>query len=393
MLSKISYFLIIISAIFFSAVATFAADAYPVKVVGGRHRLVLLSDGTVVGWGATDWGALGSIAAIPQNSNHSTQLVSIKLPRKAIDIAATMESSFALLDDGTVVGWGTNLITFLGIGDIKLKMSTGKDGSETPLKIPNLSDIMKIAASSDGVVALRKDGTIYIWGSKTFFGDGKTPVQVPGLKNIREISAGNTCGMALDANGRVWTWAKGERTAQYGVLGRTDNLEGVGQVEGLSDVVSIAAQNGVATVVKKDGTVWVWGSNHMAQLANGRRSEPPNRGDDSEVVSVPRQVAGIRNAVSVADGGGRSNFTMVLLKDGTLRTWGNSQQGESGAGITDYIYKPVIPKISGVKAIFPVMTNTFAIKNDNTLWMWGAVNYFGYPFNKQEAYPKLLQLK
>lgn len=393
MLNKISYFLVIILAIPVLSMTAFSADAYPVKVVGGRHMLVLFSDGTVVGWGATDWGALGPIAAIPQDSNHATQLVSIKLPRKAIDIAATGESSFALLDDGTVTGWGTNLLSFLGIGNDRLKMPDGKNGSEVPLKIPGLSDIVKISASYNYVLALRSDGTVYSWGSKTAFGDGKAPVQIPGLKNIKAISAGNLHGMALDAGGHVWTWVMTESAADYGILGRMDNLTGVGQVEGLNDVVSIAGQTSVSTVVKKDGTVWVWGSNDMAQLANGKQSEPPNRGTSSEVVTRPQQVAGISNAVSIADGGGSALITIVLLKDGSLRSWGNSLKGEAGAGITDYIKKPIVSKISGIKAVSVVRTNVFAIKNDNTLWMWGEKSYYGFPYNRLESNPKLLQQK
>src|SRR6185369_7909691 len=138
---------------------------------------------------------------------------------------------------------------------------------------------------------------------------------------------------------------------------------------------------------------WVWGSNDMAQLANGRQSEPPNRGTSSEVVTRPQQVAGISNAVSFAEGGGSALITIVLLKDGSLRSWGNSLKGEAGIGITDYIKKPVASKISSVKAVFVVRTNLYAIKNDNTLWMWGEKSYYGFPYNRLEAIPKLLQLK
>lgn len=372
MLTKISFIAAVFSMIFFSTLTVFSQSVYPIKVAGGgRHTLVLMSDGTIVGWGATDMGALGPSAAIPQDTKHATQIVSIKLPRKAVDIAAMDESSFAVLDDGSVVGWGYYL------------------KSETPVKLPNLSNIVKIACGSIQGIALRRDGTVYQFDNNNLSG---TPVQ--GLQNIKDISiAGHA--VALDANGEVWTWMPNAKpdiiTDFLGVIGRKNNPLVPAKIAGLNNVVSISAQPAVSTVVKRDGTVWVWGSNHMAQFANGRKSDVPNRGDSSEIVFAPQQIAGISNAAAVANGTGVT--TIILLKDGTLRSWGNNQKRSVGVAAPDYVTKPAIPKIAGVKSAFVVGLNSFAVKNDNTLWFWGADTTWGFPFNKTLSAPKLLELK
>ena len=371
MLSRFSSIALIFIAVFFLNSIVVFAQSIPVKIVGGRHRLVLMSDGSVIGWGAVDKGSLGPKAAIPQESNHATQIVSIKLPRKAIDVAAMSDSSLVVLDDGSVVGWGQ------------------LNNSETPIKLQNLSDIVKIVAAGEAALALKRDGTVYGFGRGGKFNYEK----IPGLQNIREISVGLYHGMALDTSGNVWTWANNDYGIDYGVLGRTTNPYAVEKVQGLSDAVSVVAQQGVSTVVKNDGTVWVWGCNYMSQFGNGKRSETPNRGDQAAVVTVPQQVTEIRGAASVANTG-NALHTIILMKDGTLRSWGNSDFGQVGSGISGgHVKTPAIPKIAGIKAAFTIVTNSYAIKTDGTLWMWGVKSSYGFPYNKNEIFPRLLQLK
>ena len=374
--------LIVCSVIFCSNIL--ANAQIPIKVVGDRHTLILLSDGKVVGWGPCDWGELGQISAVPQRRNWATALVSIPLPRKAVDIAAGDASSFALLDDGTVVSWGKNLNQMLGTNS-KVNLPDGKDGSENPVKVSNLTDVVQIAAAGTKAVALKKDGTVYYWGNNP---ETNTPVKVSELRNITQISVGSHA-MALDSGGNVWTWG----TGYSGALGRVSKTFSVGQVAGLTNVVSIAAGQLVSTVVKKDGTVWVWGSNFQGQFGNGNRTDAPVSGGlSNEIETTPQQVAGVRNAVYVTSGL-LGRHTIVLLKDATLRGWGNTDWGQIGAGVTaDFQLTPVIPKITGVKAVFAVQNNTFAIKNDNTFWAWGTGWDGEFPLKTNVKLPKLLEM-
>jgi alpha-tubulin suppressor-like RCC1 family protein len=57
-------------------------------------------------WGRYNYGQLGPVAAITGQRMRASSLVAIALPGKAVDIAAGDHSSYALLDDGTVVAWG-----------------------------------------------------------------------------------------------------------------------------------------------------------------------------------------------------------------------------------------------------------------------------------------------
>ena len=112
-------------------------------------------------------------------------------------------------------------------------------------------------SSSDHVLALKSDGTVYAWGDNAYgqLGSGdtttyKTPHQIPSFTNVVSISAGGT-GAASS---------------------------------GPADGESLAA--------KSDGTVWAWGSNDQGQLGTGAT--------DSSAHSTPIQVAGITGALWVS---------------------------------------------------------------------------------------------
>jgi alpha-tubulin suppressor-like RCC1 family protein len=63
---------------------------------------------------------------------------------------------------------------------------------------------------------------------------------------------------------------------------------------------------------------------------------------------------------------------LALLKDGTLRGWGNSDWGQVGAGVAGfYEWSPVTPTISGVTAVWAAGNNSFAVTRDGRFWIWG----------------------
>ncbi len=77
-------------------------------VAGGfAHTVVRLADGSVYTWGDNAYGQLGQgDAATVVNS---TTPLRVTLPRGAVAVAATNVASYALLEDGSVVAWGSNL--------------------------------------------------------------------------------------------------------------------------------------------------------------------------------------------------------------------------------------------------------------------------------------------
>ncbi|HEY3440465.1 MAG TPA: hypothetical protein VGK29_06930 [Paludibaculum sp.] len=360
-----------------------------VKVAGTVSKIAQLSDGTVIGWGDATYGQLGAVPrASLTRSRYTRQLVRIPLPGKVIDIAGGEETSYALLDGGTVMAWGRAHDGELGIGTaaLDLKQENLLEGTSQPVAVRGLHDVAAIAAGGRAAYAILKDGTVWGWGAISQ-SPAMTPVQIPGAANVVRIAASGHA-LALTSDGRVMSWGSN----MSGELGRDPQrrqIEQAGFVEGLRDVVSIATGTQVSLAVKKDGTVWAWGSNGMGQFGNGKQ---PERSDAGAWTLTPQLVPGVTNAVSVA-ASVVGRHVLALLKNGTVMGWGNADWGQTGSGITgDFQLTPRPARITDVKAVFACGNNSLAIRRDNSLWIWGNGDRGEFPVNAVTKVPVLVNI-
>jgi hypothetical protein len=218
-------------------------------------------------------------------------------------VAAGSNQSLALLDDGTVVAWGTGPavpggltnVTHLAAGTAHFlarksdgTLASWGDNTSGQSADQGLSTVTAVAAGEKHSLALLADGTVTAWGDNTF-----NQTAVPGgLANVTAIAAGYDHCLALKADGTVAAWGRSD-AGQIAVPG------------GLSNVVAIAAGAYHSLVVKDDGTVEAWGWN------SGKQS------------IVPVDLSGV---ISVAGG---FAFSVALKSDGTLVTWGDNTDGQT----------------------------------------------------------------
>jgi alpha-tubulin suppressor-like RCC1 family protein len=186
---------------------------------GEEHSLALLSTGEVRAWGNGESGQLGD-----ENLQNKKEAVPVRKLKDAAtsvatSVAAGEEDSVALLSDGTVMAWGANNVGQLGNGTF-----TGPDTctygpcSRTAEPVPGLSGVVKIAAGGNHSLALLSNGTVMAWGENGSgqLGNGTTtnsavPLPVQGLSGVIAIAAGQEYSLALLANGTVMAWgANGE---------------------------------------------------------------------------------------------------------------------------------------------------------------------------------------
>src|SRR5690606_23494089 len=122
-------------------------------------------------------------------------------------------------------------------------------------------------------------------------GPALRPVPVPSLEGVASVSAGGGVVLALLRDGRVVSWGSNF----YGALGRPPrvelSLDSPGEVPGLVDVVQVVAGAGVSTALRKDGTVWVWGSNWQQQFGFPAPTDQP--GPNRGWVLTPQPVPGL----------------------------------------------------------------------------------------------------
>jgi alpha-tubulin suppressor-like RCC1 family protein len=145
----------------------------------------------------------------------------------------------------------------------------------------------------------------------------------PPEHGVLALGAAHTC----DAKGGQ---VRCRGSNRFGQLGRVDVPHGPGardprpgSVEGLEDVVSLAAGAFHTCALRRDGRVACWGHGGHGLTGDGRTG--------AEDVRVPVHVEGVRGAVALAAGDG---FTCALRDEGGVVCWGRNDMGQLGRGST-----------------------------------------------------------
>jgi alpha-tubulin suppressor-like RCC1 family protein len=107
--------------------------------------------------------------------------------------------------------------------------------------------VVAVEADVTHAYAVRQDGTVWGWGSdqQGQLGSGqqnigsRVPVQLPDLTAITQVVATQSAGMALDAEGQVWTWGSNS-SGQLGIdeLGGIRAPRPIGALGGVSAIYS-----------------------------------------------------------------------------------------------------------------------------------------------------------
>ena len=310
----------------------------------------------------------------------------IELPGKVLQVAMGGSTQYALLEDGTLIAWGSNDEGQLGNGPLRATGELGRypKPSIAPVRVTGLTNVIQIEAGAKHAVAILKDGIVWAWGIRDegAIGDGQPktlrpvmaigPTQVIGLQGITQIAATGHHNLALRSDGKVMAWGH-NRDGQLG-NGTRDNGWTPAEVSGLDRIVGIAA--GVASfagncfsgAVRDDGTVWTWGSGVSGVAGNGLENMSPD--DPGGRNLLPLQVKGLTNVKTLSLGFGHA---AALLGDGTLRMWGHNGFGQLGVATSgDYSLSPVPVKgITNVAAVYLGSMRSAAVRTDGSLWIWG----------------------
>jgi alpha-tubulin suppressor-like RCC1 family protein len=182
---------------------------------GAFHTIALGSNGTLWAWGANGYGQLGDGTNV---GKHVPTQIGSDTDWSAVSAGGS--HSHALKSDGTLWGWGYNQ------GNYQLGEGT-TDEKNIPTQIGSDTDWSNICAGGAHSAALKTDGTLWGWGSNLIgqLGDGNKdrkaiPTQVGLDTDWAACSLGRDFSVALKFDGTIWSWGwNGEGQLEHGYQG------------------------------------------------------------------------------------------------------------------------------------------------------------------------------
>ncbi|WP_054698067.1 stalk domain-containing protein [Syntrophomonas palmitatica] len=124
-------------------------------------------------------------------------------------------------------------------------------------------------------------------------------------------------------------------------------------VKVMDEVVTAAEGTFHTLAVKKDGSLWAWGSNYGGGLGDGTNKDS----------TVPVKI--MEDVVSVAAG---TCHSLAIKKDGSLWSWGQGVKGFAEKKGYNCTPEKILDNVVYVSS---KQHTNYAVKADGSLWAWG----------------------
>jgi alpha-tubulin suppressor-like RCC1 family protein len=300
--------------------------------VGAAHACALDKAGAVWCWGNNAAGQLGTGkkgAGLSSAMRAKAKIASpvppaelmprepatpVKLPTRAIQIAAGGESSCAVLEGGALSCWGaapfsptpTTVAGVAGVtrvavgegnacvaeqdGSVRCwgrdRMGLAAEGTEgealaTPTRIADVAGAIDVAIADGATCAILKDGSARCWGRQSRF-LGEEPTEMTGVAKVAVHDGSEVAQLAMGMehrclrrkSGALACWGRGF-TGAVGDGTRTDRFTPVAVV-GLPGVDAVSAGTSQSCAIRGGGEVICWGAHASGGLGDGRDPTAPS---------------------------------------------------------------------------------------------------------------------
>lgn len=211
------------------------------SVSGDVSILAIRSDGTLWSWGGGILGYIGN----GSTNNVPTQIGS---DNDWKSISANINSSSALKNNGTLWTWGLNDGGSLGQPNLV------SGSSLIPAQAGSATDWKNVITGGRMMHGIKTDGSLWGWGWNYLAGSlgvghnnsgtFSTPLQVGSSTDWKMVVDGYVFGIALKNDGTVWLWGSNE----FGQLGRGNNVDSYSPIQLTFPSISIAITSGSQSV-------------------------------------------------------------------------------------------------------------------------------------------------
>ncbi len=368
-----------------------AMAAIPHVVIGDYHMLLLHADGSVTSWGRGDSGQLGRGQA--DRSNPAPAKIAA-LGTDVVAVTAGGQLSAAVKRDGSVWVWGnvsdgligsntsggqfryepvqvpglSGIVSVLaatngyslyatdGNGQVWAwgydsgygNLGLGPNGPQQrgqPLPVAGATGIVQLAVTGTQMIGRRQDGSLIGWGSNSVRDNpmqavsaatdplGVTALRPTGLAFIDATATGNAAGLYYGIkNGQALAW--GDTSSGMLTCGQ-ENAQTAAQpytIKNLANLRQIAAGGGSALFVDGAGSVFACGQGANGLLGDGTTVSTKWDSVPANAKVGPVQVQGLPGPVSHVFAGAFA--AAALMPDGAVYTWGRTDGGVLGNGVT-----------------------------------------------------------
>lgn len=197
--------------------------------------------------------------------------------------------------------------------------------------------------------------------------------KIPEIENAVQVSGGEEHLLVLDKNGYVYTLGMND----YYQLGDPDLVskkiresEKAVKVKNLKNVIAISAFNKNNYALLNDGTVRAWGNGNEGMCGDGEKITPAAYSVSAAGKKEPVKVMNLNHVIAISG-------PMALKDDGTVWTWGDGSHGRLGSGEIKSVSIPgKVPGIENAIAISGSRNGGYALLKDGRVKSWGT-NYKG----------------
>lgn len=309
--------------------------------------MVVLADGDFTGRGMMTLAPSGGDR--DENGFHNAS-------RLEEDLCYVSCSQFNIIAvDSTGALWGYGIIDYWG-------NILGMGGSPEPLRY--MTDVQMASAGSESYLALRRDGTVWMWGSGSYGELGGGPEYIrytwdnPLLEPVKVMEDviyaeidGCTC-YAIKTDNSLWTWG-------WGHVGGNNVSNGVVCFDRPVHIMDDVSYVEGSLAVKTDGTLW------SLYSSDDEVSEPVFKGVKPEkIMDNVRLAGGLRTA------GGQDQF-YAIKNDGSLWVWGDNTGGALGDGTEEYADKPMKIMDGVLQVSINMDFRIYILKENGELWETG----------------------
>lgn len=283
-------------------------------------------------------------------------------------IAETHRGTFAALqEDGSL--WVSGDVTAFGNAVDHDSLAGSRLIAETPKKVAD--NVVSFQFNRGYFAYIMSDGSLWVY---------RESENLLKLDNVSEISIGNVHFLALQKNGTLWGWG-GDDAGQLGIGDRLANPSADDPfdcyiadepIKIMDHVAHISASGATSLALKTDGTVWAWGNNSAGQVGKGEFPsaddyEPDTyyTGEGPAFERDPIQILADVQTIALSEQG---YYAVAVKNDGSLWGWGALPAPNRVPPTFEDVMPTPTKLMENTRRVIPALHTLFVIQNDNSLW-------------------------